>query len=110
MNQNSELVLEIARQYEGRNGLSLDEVISAGNIGLTEAIKRFDIETDEKISVFARRWIERAIEKALQLGRAPTAKEFSSLYPKHSHLPPSSYGPALSAVSIDDDTREAFMW
>jgi RNA polymerase sigma factor, sigma-70 family len=108
-NQNSELVLEIARQYEGRNGLSLDEVISAGNIGLREAIKRFDTETDEKISVFARRWIERAIKKALRLGRAPTAKEFSSLYPKHSYLPPSSYGPALSPVSIDDDTREAFM-
>jgi RNA polymerase sporulation-specific sigma factor len=110
MNQNSELVLETARQYEGRNGLSLDELIAAGNIGLREAIKRFDIETDEKVSVFARRWIERSIKKALQLGRAPTAKEISSLYQTHSHLPPSSDGPALSPVSVDDDTREAFMW
>jgi RNA polymerase sigma factor (sigma-70 family) len=130
MNQNSELVLETARQYEGRNGLSLDELIAAGNIGLREAIKRFDPEREEKLSVFAQRWIERSIKKALQLGRAPTAKEISSLYPKHSHLPPeaddeaddegtdthdardrreSSYGPALSPVSIDDDTREAFM-
>jgi RNA polymerase sporulation-specific sigma factor len=112
MNQNSELVLEIARQYEGRNGLSLDEVISAGNIGLREAVKRFDPDPErgETISVFARRWIERSIEKALRLGRAPTAKEISSLYPKHSHLPPSSYGPSLSPVSLDDDTREAFMY
>ena len=84
MNQNIELVLEIARQYEERNGLSLDEVISAGNIGLREAIKRFDPEREEKLSVFALRWIERSIKKALQLGRAPTAKEISSLYPKHS--------------------------
>jgi RNA polymerase sporulation-specific sigma factor len=109
MNQNSELVLEIARQYEGRNGLLLDEVICAGNIGLKEAIKRFEPERGETLSVFARPWIERSIKKALRLGRAPTAKEISSLYPKHSHLPPSSYGPSLSPVSVDDDTREAFM-
>jgi RNA polymerase sigma-E/F/G factor len=109
MNQNSELVLEIARQYEGCNGLSPNELFSAGKIGLREAIKRFDPEREEKLSVFARRWIERSIKKALQLGRAPTAKEITSLYPKHSHLPPSSYRPSPSPASLDDDTREAFL-
>jgi RNA polymerase sigma factor (sigma-70 family) len=109
MNQNSEpLVLEIATQYEGRHGLSLDELISAGNIGLREAIKRFDPDRGEKLSVSAGRWIERSIQKALRLGRAPTAEEISSIYPKHSHLPPSSYRPSLSPASLDVDTREAF--
>jgi RNA polymerase sporulation-specific sigma factor len=110
MSQNSErLVLEVARQNEGRNGLSPDELISAGNIGLREAIKRFDPKRGEKLSVFARRWIERSIKKALQLGRAPTAKEISSIYPEHSHLPPSSGRRSLSPASLDDDTREGFM-
>ena len=110
MNQNSEpLVREIARHYEGRNGLSLDELISAANIGLREAIKRFDPERGERLSVSARRWIERSIKNALRFGRAPTAKEISAIYPKHSHVPPGSNRPSLSPASFDVDTREEFM-
>jgi RNA polymerase sigma factor (sigma-70 family) len=109
MNQNSEpLVLGIAKQYEGRNGLSLDELVTAGNIGLTEAIKRFDPDRGEPLSAPARRWIKRSIKKALSLGRVPTAKEIGALYPKHSQLPPTSSVSSLNPASFDDDTRNAF--
>jgi RNA polymerase sporulation-specific sigma factor len=110
MNQNSELlVLEIAKQYEGCNGLSLNELISAGHIGRREANKRFDPERGERLSVFARRWIERSIKKALQLGRAPTAKETSAIYAEGSHLPASPTIVPLSPASFDVDTHEEFM-
>jgi DNA-directed RNA polymerase sigma subunit (sigma70/sigma32) len=85
MNQNREL----ARLYEGRNGLSLDELISAGNTGLREAIKRFDPERGERLSVSSGRWIERSIKKASGLGRSPTAKEISAIYPKRLSESPS---------------------
>jgi|SRR5262249_38851578 len=109
MNQNSEsLVPGIAKQYDGRNGLSLEELIRAGNIGLWEAIKRFKPERGEPQSAYARRWIETSIKKALKLGRAPTAKEISEIGANSPKLQPSP-GEPLSPVSFDDDTRQAFM-
>jgi len=107
MNQSScGLVLEIANQYERPGGLSPDELLSAGNAGLREAIKRFDPERGEKLSAYARRWIERSIKKALKLGRVPTDKEIS---PQRSRLRSSPESVSLPPVSFDDDTRTEFM-
>lgn len=110
MSQNSsDLVPEIAKQYEGRRGLSLDKLVAAGTIGLREAAKRFNPERGEKLSLSARRWIERAIRKALTLGRPPTAKEIGAMYAKGRALELSSDSSSLSPASFDHDTSEAFM-
>jgi RNA polymerase sporulation-specific sigma factor len=110
MNQSSSaLILEIAKQYQRPDGLPLDKLISAGDTGLREAVKRFNPYRGEKLSVYARRWIERAIKEAFKLGRTPTAKETSVIGAKRSFSPPSPKTVSFSTPSFDDDTREAFM-
>jgi RNA polymerase sporulation-specific sigma factor len=109
MNQGScSLVVEIAKQYEQPGGLSLDRLVAAGEIGLREAVKRFDPERGENLSVSASRWIHRSIKKALTLNRAPTAKEISAIYAKRSALPPTHKIASFLLPSFDLDTRNSF--
>src|SRR5262249_60854934 len=86
-----------------------DMLITAGNTGLREAIKRFGPDREEPLSAFAKRWIERSIKKALKLGRAPTAKEIGAIDPKGRRLEPSPNSSSPSPASFDHDTSEAFM-
>jgi RNA polymerase sporulation-specific sigma factor len=110
MNQgSSDLVIGIAKQCQRPNGLSLDELISAGDIGFREAVKRFNPDRGEKLSVYASRWIERSVKKALKLGRAPTAKEIGAIYAKGRRVERSPNRSSLSPASFDHDTSKAFM-
>jgi RNA polymerase primary sigma factor len=61
---NLRLVVTIARDYVGL-GLPLSDLISEGNIGLMEAVGRFDPEKGSKLSTYASWWINRAIQRAL---------------------------------------------
>src|SRR5262249_14365765 len=58
------LVVTIARDYVNL-GLPLPDLISEGNIGLMEAVGRFDPGKGSKFSTYASWWIKRAIQRAL---------------------------------------------
>ena len=61
---NLRLVVTIARDYANL-GLPLLDLISEGNIGLMEAVGRFDPEKGSKLSSYASWWIKWAIKRAL---------------------------------------------
>ncbi len=56
------LVTKIASGYRGY-GLPISEVVSEGNIGLLQAVKRFDPEKGFRLSTYATWWIKAAIQE-----------------------------------------------
>ena len=61
---NLRLVVKIAQDYSNY-GLSLQDLISEGNIGLMKAVERFDPELGGKLSTYASWWIKQSIKRAL---------------------------------------------
>lgn len=61
---NLRLVVKIAHDYAGY-GLSLSDLISEGNIGLMNAVERFDPEKGGKLSTYGAWWIKQSIKRAL---------------------------------------------
>jgi RNA polymerase primary sigma factor len=61
---NLRLVVKIASDYSGY-GLSLSDLISEGNIGLMNAVERFDPEKGGKLSTYGAWWIKQSIKRAL---------------------------------------------
>jgi RNA polymerase sigma-32 factor len=56
------LVVKIALRYRGY-GLPISEVISEGNVGLMQAIKRFEPERGFRLATYAMWWIKAAIQE-----------------------------------------------
>jgi RNA polymerase sigma-32 factor len=56
------LVAKIAMGYRGY-GLPISEVISEGNVGLMQAVKRFDPEKGFRLATYAMWWIKAAIQE-----------------------------------------------
>ena len=100
------LVVALARSYANR-GVPLLDLIQEGNIGLLQAIEKFDPQRGFRLATYATWWIRQAIQRALhdqgrpirlpaatrallvrlyranaqltqQLGREPTAKELAA--------------------------------
>ena len=63
---NLRLVVSVAMKFNGR-GLSIDQLISAGNMGLFSAVNRFNTGMDLEFSTYATIWIKQAILRALDL-------------------------------------------
>ena len=61
---NLRLVVAMARQQSGR-GLPLADLIEEGNVGLMQAIERFEPERGFRFSTYASWWIRQAMERAL---------------------------------------------
>jgi len=61
---NLRLVVKIAHDYSGY-GLSLSDLVSEGNIGLMNAVERFDPEKGCKLSTYGTWWIKQSIKRAL---------------------------------------------
>src|ERR1700685_3738006 len=56
------LVARIARGYRGY-GLPLSELISEGNVGLMQAVKRFDPDRGFRLATYAMWWIRASIQE-----------------------------------------------
>ncbi len=104
---NLRLVVNIARGYTGK-GLTLQDLIEEGNLGLLRAVEGFDPEVGTRFSTYASYWIKQSIKRALinsaktiripaymvellskwrranarlkeELGRTPTAEEIARI-------------------------------
>src|SRR5947209_7464864 len=61
VNSHLRLVAKIATGYRGY-GLPISEVISEGNVGLMQAVKRFEPEKGFRLATYAMWWIKAAIQ------------------------------------------------
>lgn len=64
INSNLKFVVNIANMYKGQ-GIEVNELINEGNMGLIEAAKRFDLNTNLKFISYAVWWVRQNITRAI---------------------------------------------
>lgn len=65
---NLRLVVRIAQDFTGM-GVTLEDLVQAGNIGLMTAAERFDPSFGARFSTYAACWIKQKIRRTLEIGR-----------------------------------------
>lgn len=88
---NLRFVIQVAKQYQGM-GLLLEDLIGFGNVGLFEAVERFDPDKGVKFITFAVWYIRAELQKALndysRVVRIPSHKTATEeQYVKSIHTP-----------------------
>ena len=64
INSNLRLVVHIAKMYLNK-GLTLDDLVQDGNLGLIKAVEMFDQEKGFRFSTYAFWWIKQAVTRAI---------------------------------------------
>ena len=79
------LVIKIAKGYRGY-GLPISDVISEGNVGLMQALERFEPEKGFRLATYAAWWIRAAIQEYIlrswslvKIGTATIRGSYSSI-------------------------------
>ena len=62
---NLRLVISVAKRYVGGSNLSIMDLIQEGNMGLMNAVTRFDYRKGYKFSTYATWWIRQAITRSI---------------------------------------------
>jgi RNA polymerase primary sigma factor len=62
---NLRLVISVAKNFRNR-GLPMEDLVNEGNVGLMNAIDRFDPAVGSRFSTYAGYWIDQSIRRAVQ--------------------------------------------
>ena len=62
---NLRLVISVAKNFRNR-GLPMEDLVNEGNVGLMNAVDRYDPEVGSRFSTYAGYWIDQAIRRAVQ--------------------------------------------
>lgn len=62
---NLRLVISVAKNFRNR-GVALEDLINEGNVGLMNAVDRFDPDVGSRFSTYASYWIDQAIRRCVQ--------------------------------------------
>ena len=62
---NLRLVISVAKNFRNR-GLPMEDLVNEGNVGLMNAVDRFDPSVGSRFSTYASYWIDQAIRRAVQ--------------------------------------------
>ena len=65
LSSHKELVLKLARRHARNHGLSSDDLISEGNMGLLKAAQKFNPSRGVKFSTYATYWVRQAMLRAM---------------------------------------------
>ncbi len=116
---NLRFVVSVAKQYQNQ-GLSLNDLINEGNVGLIKAVKRFDVTKGFKFISYAVWWIRQSILQALAensriirlpLNRVGTlskvSKAYSSLEQEFEREPSSDEIAELLEMNVEE-IKETF--
>ncbi len=62
---NLRLVISVAKHFRNR-GLPMEDLVNEGNVGLVNAVDRYDPAVGSRFSTYAGYWIDQAIRRAVQ--------------------------------------------